>query len=56
MPGLFDYEDQLKKINAHQPPLNTLDKVIDWGIFRKPIERLSTLNQKHLEEDPLTTE
>ena len=38
MPGLFDYEDQLKKINAHQPPLNKLDKVIDWEIFRKPIE------------------
>jgi IS5 family transposase len=38
MPGLFDYEDQLEKINAHQPPLNKLDKIIDWGIFRKPIE------------------
>ena len=38
MPGLFDYEDQLEKINAHQPPLNKLDKVIDWEIFRKPIE------------------
>ena len=38
MPGLFDYENQLKKINAHQPPLNKLDKVIDWEMFRKPIE------------------
>ena len=38
MPGLFDYEDQLKKINAHQPPLNKLDKVIDWEMFRNPIE------------------
>ncbi len=38
MPGLFDYEDQLKKINAHQPPLNKLDKVIDWEMFCKPIE------------------
>ena len=38
MPGLFDYENQLEKINAHQPPLNKLDKVIDWEIFRKPIE------------------
>jgi len=38
MPGLFDYEDQLKKINAHQPLLNKLDKVIDWEMFRKPIE------------------
>ena len=38
MPGLFDYENQLKKINAHQPPMNKLDKVIDWEIFRSPIE------------------
>jgi len=35
MPGLFDYEDQLKKINAHQPPLNKLDKIIDWKLFYK---------------------
>jgi len=35
---LFDYEDQLEKINAHQSPLNKLDKVINWEIFRKPIE------------------
>jgi len=38
MPGLFAYEEQLEKINAHQPPLNKLDKVIDWEMFRKPIE------------------
>ena len=38
MPGLFDYENQLEKINAHQPPLNKLDKIIDWEMFRKPIE------------------
>ncbi len=38
MPGLFDYENQLEKINAHQPPLNKLDKVIEWEMFRKPIE------------------
>ncbi len=38
MPGLFAYEEQLEKINAHQPPLNKLDQVIDWEMFRKPIE------------------
>jgi IS5 family transposase len=38
MPGLFDYEFQLEKINAHQPPLQKLDKVMDWEMFRKPIE------------------
>ena len=38
MAGLFDYEFQLEKINKHNPPLNKLDKVIDWELFRKPIE------------------
>ena len=38
MRGLFDYEYQLEKINKHQPPLQKLNKVIDWEIFRAPIE------------------
>ncbi len=38
MAGLFDYEFQLEKINQHKPPLQKLDKVIEWEIFRKPIE------------------
>jgi len=38
MRGLFDYEYQLQEINKHQPPLQKLSKVIDWEIFRTPIE------------------
>ena len=38
MAGLFDYEFQLEKINQHKPPLQKLDKVINWDIFREPIE------------------
>jgi len=38
MRGLFDLEFQLEKINKHQPPLQKLDKIIDWEMFRKPIE------------------
>jgi len=37
--GLFDYEFQLEKIKAHQPPLQKLNKIIDWEIFREPIEK-----------------
>lgn len=36
--GLFDYEYQLKLINAHRPPLQRLNEVIDWEMFRSPIE------------------
>ncbi|MCP4970095.1 MAG: IS5 family transposase [Arcobacter sp.] len=39
MAGLFDYEFQLEKINKHQPPLQKLDKIIDWQVFREPIEK-----------------
>ncbi len=36
--GLFDYEFQLEKIKAHNPPLQKLNAVIDWEIFRQPLE------------------
>ena len=42
--GLFDYEFQLEKIKAHQPPLQKLNAIIDWEIFRKPLEE--TLEKK----------
>ena len=38
MRGLFDYEYQLEKINAHKPPLQKLNEVIDWGWFRTALE------------------
>jgi IS5 family transposase len=38
MAGLFDYEFQLQKINQHKPPLQKLNGVIDWELFRRPIE------------------
>ena len=36
--GLFDYEFQLERIKAHNPPLHKLNEVIDWEMFREPIE------------------
>ncbi len=36
--GLFDYEFQLEKIRAHQPPLQRLNEIIDWEMFRDAIE------------------
>jgi transposase, IS5 family len=38
MAGLFDYEFQLEKINKHQPPLQRLNKIVDWEMFRETIE------------------
>jgi len=37
--GLFDYEFQLERIKAHNPPLHKLNEVIDWEMFREPIEQ-----------------
>jgi len=39
MVGLFDLEYHEKKIKEYKPPLAKLDKVIDWEMFRKPIEQ-----------------
>ena len=44
--GLFDYEYQLELINKHQPPLQKLNKVIDWEIFRSPIEEALAVEPK----------
>jgi IS5 family transposase len=38
MAGLFDYEFQLDEIKKHQPPLQKLNAIIDWELFRMPIE------------------
>ena len=38
MAGLFDLEFHEKKIKEYQPPLAKLDKVINWELFREPIE------------------
>ena len=39
MAGLFDLEYHENKIRQYQPPLAKLDLVIDWQIFREPIEK-----------------
>ena len=46
MRGLFDYEYQLELINKHQPPLAKLNNVIDWEMFRTPIEDAFTIEAK----------
>jgi len=38
MAGLFDYEFQLEKIKKHQPPLQKLNSIINWEMFRETIE------------------
>ncbi len=38
MAGLFDYEFQLDEIKKHQPPLQKLNEIIDWELFREPIK------------------
>lgn len=46
MRGLFDYEYQLELINKHQPPLQRLDAVINWELFREPIEEAFRIEAK----------
>lgn len=44
--GLFDYEYQLELINKHQPPLQKLNSVINWEMFRSPIEEAFAIEPK----------
>ncbi|MCJ7766480.1 MAG: hypothetical protein MUP09_11135 [Thiovulaceae bacterium] len=44
MRGLF--ERVPTKINAHNPPLQKLNEVIDWEMFRLPIELAFALEPK----------
>jgi IS5 family transposase len=46
MTGLFDLEYHEKKIKEYQPPLAKLDKVINWNIFREPIEKALYIEPK----------
>ena len=44
MLGFFDLEFKMDDINKHEPPLQKLDKVINWEIFR-PILESELLNK-----------
>jgi IS5 family transposase len=44
--GLFDYEFRLEDINKKQPPLQKLNAVIEWELFRKPIEKALAVQAK----------
>jgi len=43
--GIFDFEFKMDDIKKHQPPLQKLNKVIDWEIFRPMLES-ALLNKK----------
>jgi IS5 family transposase len=38
-PGLFDYENRMKKLGQGPDPLARLNARIEWEIFRRPLER-----------------
>lgn len=46
MAGLFDYEFQLEKVNQHNPPLQKLDAVIDWEMFREALGNAFVIEAK----------
>ena len=52
MLGFFDLE--FKMINKHEPPLQKLDKVINWEIFRPILEsELLNKNQGQRRSSPI---
>lgn len=47
-PGLFDYDQRLKKLSQTVQPLERLDARIDWEMFRTPLEELIVRTGKAL--------
>lgn len=48
MTGLFDIQFHEDKIKEYQPPLSKLDKIINWNIFKEPIEKALYVKPKGL--------
>lgn len=48
MQGLFDLEEHEEKIKKYQPPLNKLNEVINWELFRQPLEKALYVEPKGL--------
>jgi len=44
--GLFDWHDRFEKLNKNGDPLLKLNKVIDWEVFREPLEEVRNKKRK----------
>jgi IS5 family transposase len=44
--GLFDWHDRFEKLNKNGDPLLKLNQLIDWEVFRKPLEEIRNKNRK----------
>lgn len=51
MHGLSDNEYLIESINKHQQPLQKLDGVTGWKMFRAPIEEAFRFSRRGQEED-----
>jgi IS5 family transposase len=44
--GLFDWHERFEKLNKNGDPLLKLNQVIDWEVFRKPLENIRNKKRK----------
>ena len=44
--GLFDWHDRFEKLNKNGDPLLKLNQVVDWEVFRKPLEKIRNKKRK----------
>jgi IS5 family transposase len=44
--GLFDWHDRFEKLNKNGDPLLKLNQVVDWEIFREPLEKIRHKERK----------
>lgn len=44
--GFFDWHERFKKLNKNGDPLVKLNQVVDWEVFRKPLEKIRDKKRK----------
>ena len=44
--GLFDWHERFEKLNKNGYPLVKLNQVVDWEMFRKPLEKIRDKKRK----------
>ena len=44
--GLFDWHERFEKLNKNGDPLLKLNQVIDWEVFRQPLEKIRNKKRK----------
>jgi hypothetical protein len=49
--GLFDLHFRMEKIDKNGDPLVQLNKLVDWELFREPVEKYASKKEHQRQEE-----